>query len=352
MSEPVGNDVLTSHPVSKTHRAGIGAVAIGRNEGERLKRCLASLSVGNAAVVYVDSGSDDGSPEWARAQAAEVVELDLGVPFTAARARNAGFRRLREVAPALAFVQFVDGDCEISEGWQQAALAFMDKHPDVAAVAGRLRERAPGKSIYNWLCDHEWDGPAGEVRACGGIVVVRAIALDDVRGFRDDLIAGEEPELCVRLRAKGWRIWRLDAEMALHDADMTRFSQWWRRATRAGYAFAQGAHLHGAPPERHWVWESRRARLWGVWLPLACLACSVLLWPWGAAAWLIYPAQVLRQTVRNAGSLAERATLALFQVLARFPEGLGQIKFLRDRLLGRTARLIEYKRPSAPGRRR
>ena len=164
-----------------------------------------------------------------------------------------------------------------------------------------------------------------------------------MRGFRDDLIAGEEPELCVRLRAKGWRIWRLDAEMALHDADMTRFSQWWRRATRGGYAFAQGAHLHGARPERHWVWEARRAWLWGVWLPLACLACSVLLWPWGAAAWLIYPVQLLRQTVRNCGSLAERATLALFQVLARFPEGLGQIRFLRDRLLGRTARLIEYK---------
>ena len=112
---------------------------------------------------------------------------------------------------------------------------------------------------------------------------------------------------------------------------------------RAGYAFAQGAHLHGAPPERHWVWESRRAWLWGVWLPLACLACCAAAGPWGWAAWLVYPLQVLRQTVRNPGSLGERATLALFQVLARFPEGLGQIRFLRDRLLGRTARLIEYK---------
>ena len=147
----------------------------------------------------------------------------------------------------------------------------------------------------------------------------------------------------MRLRAKGWRIWRLDAEMALHDAAMTRFSQWWRRTMRGGYAFAQGAYLHGASPERHWVWESRRAWLWGIWLPLACLACGLLLGPWGWAAWLIYPLQVLRQTVRNPGPLADRATLAFFQVLARFPEAMGQIRFLRDRLLGRRARLIEYK---------
>jgi GT2 family glycosyltransferase len=321
----------------------LGAVAIGRNEGERLKRCLASLSEATAAVVYVDSGSSDGSAEWARSQGAEVVELDLDLPFTAARARNAGFQRLRQIAPSLAFVQFVDGDCELDPDWPQTGLAFLNTHADVAAVAGRRRERRPRRSVYNWLCDREWDNPAGEVRELGGDMMLRADVFDAVRGFRDDLIAGEEPELCVRLRAKGWRIWRLDAEMALHDADMTRFSQWWRRATRGGYAFAQGAHLHGAPPERHWVWEARRARLWGVWLPLGCLACSALLWPWGVAAWLIYPVQLLRQTVRNGGSLAERATLALFQVLARFPEGLGQIRFLRDRLLGRTGRLIEYK---------
>jgi GT2 family glycosyltransferase len=319
-----------------------GAVAIGRNEGDRLKTCLASLS-GAAAVVYVDSGSTDGSVQWARQHGADVIELDMSLPFTAARARNAGFRRLQEVAPGLAYVQFVDGDCEIDPRWPEAAASFLAAHPDVAAVAGRLRERCPSRSVYNWLCDREWDGPAGEVRACGGIAMIRAAALDAVGGYRDDLIAGEEPELCVRLRAKGWRIWRLDAEMALHDAAMTRFAQWWRRATRGGYGFAQGAYLHGAPPERHWVWESRRARLWGLWLPLACLACGLALGPWGWAAWLIFPLQVLRQTLRNQGPLADRATLALFQMLARFPEAWGQIRFLRDRLLGRQARLIEYK---------
>jgi GT2 family glycosyltransferase len=322
--------------------ARFGAVAIGRNEGERLKQCLKSLGT-PAATVYVDSGSTDGSALWARSQGAEVIELDLSTPFTAARARNVGFRRLRELIPDLAYVQFVDGDCELAEDWPQGATSFLDSHPDVAAVSGRLQERYPERSVYNRLCDREWNAPTGEVSACGGIVMMRASALETIGAYRDDLIAGEEPEACVRLRKKGWRIWRLDIDMALHDAAMMHFRQWWRRAVRAGYAFAQGAHMHGALPERHFVWESRRAQLWGIWLPLACLAAGLAFRPWGWAAWLIYPLQMLRQTLRNRGPLRQRALLALFQVLARFPETWGQIRFKRDRLFGRQARLIEYK---------
>jgi glycosyltransferase involved in cell wall biosynthesis len=319
-----------------------GAVAIGRNEGERLKRCLISLS-GAATVVYVDSGSTDGSAEWARNHGAEVIELDRESTFTAARARNAGFKHLRKLAPRLPYVQFVDADCELLQVWPQYAISHLNTHPDAAAACGRRRERYPERSIYNRLCDWEWDRPPGEVRAFGGDVMMRVDALESVGGYRDDVIAGEDDELCVRLRAARWRIWRLDAEMTLHDAAMTRFGQWWRRSTRAGYAFAQGAHLHGARPERHFAWESRRARLWGIWLPLGCIAVGLAFSPWGWGAWLIYPLQMLRQTVRNRGPLLDRAQLALFQTLARFPEALGQIKFIRDRLIDRQGHLIEYK---------
>lgn len=318
-----------------------GVIAIGRNEGDRLKQCLRSLSEA-AAIVYVDSGSSDGSVRRARDRGADVVELDTTRSFTAARARNAGFQFLRHKFPDLRYVQFIDGDCELRQGWAAQALSVLETHEGVAAVCGRRRERFPERSAYNWLCDREWEGAAGEIRACGGDIMMRIKALAAVDGYRDDLIAGEEPELCVRLRAAGWRIWRLDAEMTWHDAAMTCFAQWWRRAIRAGYAYAQGAALHGAPPERHWVWEVRRAWLWGFWLPLACLLAGIV-HPWGWTAWLIYPLQVLRQTLRNQGSLRERATLASFQMLARFAEAFGQLKFLRDRLLRRQARLIEYK---------
>src|SRR5216683_7948625 len=137
-----------------------GVVIIGRNEGERLRRCLESASTG-AAVVYVDSGSTDGSAQWARNHGADVIELDLSVPFTAARARNAGFRRLKEIAPQIHYVQFVDGDCELQEDWLQRAVFFLDSHADVGVVCGRRRERDPDKSVYNWLCDQEWQTPTG-----------------------------------------------------------------------------------------------------------------------------------------------------------------------------------------------
>jgi glycosyltransferase involved in cell wall biosynthesis len=319
-----------------------GAVAIGRNEGERLKRCLRSLCAAHA-VVYVDSGSSDGSQESAREQGVHVVELDMGLPFTAARARNAGFGRLRELAPYLAYVQFVDGDCELVKGFSDQAIAFLSTNAGVAAVCGRRSELYPSRSIYNQLCDWEWNGPVGEISAFGGDVMIRVDALSSVGGYRDDLIAGEEPELCVRLRAAGWRIWRLPIKMTLHDAAMTCFSQWWRRTSRAGYAFAQGAHLHGTAPERHWVWESRRALLWGAFVPITCVVAGACFSPWGWSAFLIYPLQILRQAVRLRGPLHARLQLALFQTLARFPECLGQFKFIRDRLLGRQARLIEYK---------
>lgn len=319
-----------------------GAIAIGRNEGERLRCCLRSLSTATL-VVYVDSGSTDGSAQWARDQGVCVVELDMSIPFTAARARNVGFQRLQEVAPEVRFVQFIDGDCELNEGWSEHAISFLESHPEVAVVCGRLRERYPNRTIYNWLCDKEWDRPPGEVRACGGIAMMRADAFAAVGGYRENIIAGEEPELCFRLREAGFHIWRLDYDMALHDAAITQFSQWWRRALRAGHAFAQGVYLHGASPERYYVREFCRAWFFGILLPTTLLISGLVFGPWGWATWLIYPLHVLQKIVRSSGPLGDRALLALFDVLGHFPQACGQIKFIYDRMLAREASLIEYK---------
>lgn len=320
----------------------LGVVVIGRNEGARLRICFESLPRG-AAVVYVDSGSSDGSLDLARARQIEAIELDLSIPFTAARARNAGFLRVQSMFPGIQYVHFVDGDCELHPQWASTACAFLETRPDVAAVCGRLRERNPGASIYNWLCDKEWDRPSGEISSCAGNVMMRASAFQSLGGYREEVIAAEEDELCVRLRAARWRIWRLPDEMALHDAAMFHFHQWWHRTRRAGYAFAQGAHLHGAPPERHFVWESRRAWLWGILLPLCCVVIGLAWWPFGWILVLAYPLQLLRLISKESGILPDRIRLATFQLLARFPEGLGQLAFLRDRLLRVRPRLIEHK---------
>ncbi|WP_306751785.1 glycosyltransferase [Paracoccus actinidiae] len=315
----------------------IGAVAIGRNEGARLRSCLASLQGRAKRIVYVDSGSSDSSPEVAAAAGAEVVALDLARPFTAARARNEGFERLMGLGTP-EYVQFIDGDCELQPGWLKAAVAFLDSRPDVAAVCGRRRERHPGRSVYNRLIDREWDTPLGEAAACGGDVLMRAEAFRAAGGFDPRLIAGEEPELCVRLRATGWQIWRLDAEMTLHDAAITRFGQWWRRARRAGHAYAEGAAMHGAAPERHRVAQTRRALIWGLALPMAVLVLAPLAPPLALLLALAWPVQVARLT-RRSGDLSE----ALFLTLGKIPEAIGVLDYHLGRLSGRRRGLIEYK---------
>ncbi|WP_372521473.1 glycosyltransferase family 2 protein [Sulfuricaulis sp.] len=321
----------------------IGVVIIGRNEGERLRKCLESVKKNANRVVYVDSGSTDGSVAMVLDKGLGIVELDLSKPFTAARARNEGFKKLLALAPSLAYVQFVDGDCEIAGDWLETAAAFLDEHDDVAMLCGRLRERYPERSIYNMLCDIEWDRPAGASKACGGIAMVRAGAFKNASGYRADLIAGEEPELCVRLRAVGWKVWRLDAEMALHDTAMTRLGQWWKRALRGGYAFAEGVHLHGAPPERHCVRESRSAWFWGLGIPVLTVGLVIWLGPLGMVMLLIYPLQIVRLALRGTRGVRENWWRALFLVLGKFPEAMGQVKFLYNRRVGKTARLIEYK---------
>jgi GT2 family glycosyltransferase len=322
----------------------IGVVAIGRNEGERLKRCLESLRGTVKDIVYVDSGSTDDSVAFSLALGITVVELDLSLPFTAARARNAGFSKLLELQPAMDYVFFVDGDCEVIKGWLQIAGRYLDEHPDFAVVYGFRRERFPEKSVYNMLCDVEWlDYPTGETKYCGGDALIRVSAFRQVHGYRPDLICWEEPEMCVRLHQAGWRIWRSLDVMTLHDAAIYRFSQWWKRMQRAGYGSAQAVALHGSPPGRHGVLESRRAWTWGLLLPLLSLVMVFCFGPLGLLILLAYPLQIVRIALVGKHSARKNWWRAGALTLGKFPEVQGQLQFMLNRVRGGQARLIEYK---------
>jgi GT2 family glycosyltransferase len=328
-----------------------GLIAIGRNEGERLERCLNSALQETDRVVYVDSGSTDGSVAFARSLGVEVVELDTALPFTAARARNRGIARLVDRWPDVEYIQVVDGDCEFAAGWFARAAEFLDGEARCGVVCGRRRERHPDASIYNRLTDLEWDTPVGVAKSCGGDAVFRRTAIEKAGGYRDSLIAGEEPELCVRLRAAGWTVHRLDAEMTLHDAAMTRFSQYWKRAKRAGHAYAEGAAIHGRGPDRHGVKQVRSALVWGLGLPLVAVAAawwtfgvSVLVWP---GLWGVQAARIMRMH-RRAGRSGRDAWLAgVFTMLAKPAQAMGVLLYWRRRLTGARATLIEYKGAAA-----
>lgn len=321
----------------------VGIIIIGRNEGERLVRCLDSLRERHPFTLYVDSGSTDGSIDEARGRGVEVLNLDMSIPFTAARARNAGAQALAARYPDLQYIQFVDGDCALQPDWIDSAVAFLEAHRDVAVVFGTQREREPEATLYNTLMDMEWDTPLGYCDSCAGNAMFRWSAFAQVGGFRDTLIAGEEPELCIRVRRAGAKVFHLDAPMAIHDADMTRLGQWWMRTVRAGHAFAEGAALHGGSAERHFVRESRSDLVWGLVIPVLILALAIGHSPWWLLGLLLYPVQVLRVAARGRWGTRRNLLYAGFVVLAKFPSLFGALTYHWRWLTHKSPRLIEYK---------
>jgi glycosyltransferase involved in cell wall biosynthesis len=320
----------------------IGVVVIGRNEGARLIACLASIKSEASSIVYVDSGSTDGSTAAAEGRGAFVVNLDLRRPFTAARARNEGFLALKTRKPNIRFVQFIDGDCTLVDDWLDAAAAFLNEHEKVAVVFGQLRERNPAASVYNQLCDLEWHIPVGEALTCGGNVLVRVEAFEAAGGFRPELIGGEEPELCVRLRERGWKVWRVGAEMGLHDAAMMRFSQWWLRSVRWGYALAEISRLHWASPVGIWRREFISTLFWGIFLPLT-ICFATLIYPLAIGSVMVYPLKLCWMALGWGPTSSESWMRATFTTLAKFPACQGILKFYRYHFRHKTAKAIEYK---------
>ncbi len=326
--------------------AAVALVVIGRNEARHLRCSLPAVVDHFVRIVYVDSGSSDNSREIARDHGVEVVELDMSTPFTAARARNAGLAVLNS-DPSIRYLQFIDGDCELISGYIDRAIDFLEAHNEYAMVCGRRLERYPERSIFNRLCHLEWNTPLGDTDYCGGDVTVRRSALQAVNGYNADLIAGEDPELCVRLRQAGWKIYRIDANMTWHDANITHLSQWWKRQQRTGHAFAEGAFLHGGSEQRHWVRETRSNWFWGG-VFFAALIGGLVISPWLWSVLLLFPLQALRLAFKAPAPVSResfpiRLLYGLDCFLAKIPEFIGQLRFLMGRLMHRRQKLIEYK---------
>jgi glycosyltransferase involved in cell wall biosynthesis len=335
----------------------LSIVVIGRNEGQRLARCLDSLLgvekdlhglSGGVEVVYADSGSSDGSPELARERGAEVVAIESARP-TAALGRNAGWRKAR--AP---FVLFLDGDTVLHPDFAVAALAEMEQDARLAVVCGNRREIRPGDSIFNRVLDLDWIYPPGYTEFCGGDALMRRAALEEVDGYDETLIAGEEPEMCRRMRARGWKILHIDQPMTGHDLAMTRWSQYWKRATRAGYAYSEVSARFRQSGDPFWA-ADRRANLvrGSFWLGgslLAVLASAALLRWEPLAVWILFVLLMgARSSWKARWKSRDWATLwlcGLHSHLQQVPILVGQFQHWRDRRAGRGRGLIEYKEAS------
>jgi GT2 family glycosyltransferase len=342
-STPASHD---AHEVPEKTDPHVGVVVIGRNEGERLMRCLDSLAragVDDENIVYVDSGSSDGSVDRVRARGVDAIAIEP--PFTAAKGRNAGIKHLTAKLSDLFAIQFVDGDCEYFPAWIDVASKAMRDDPTICAVTGVQHERRPDATVYNLLCDVEWTGVVGEIDSFAGNVMVRVTALSEtetVTGqlYDPTLIAGEDPEFSIRIRkTTGLRVVRIDEPICLHDVDMTKLSQWWKRNVRAGHAFAQVSRLHGDAPLHFWKRETRSNWIWGAALPLALppLAAPAYV----SLFWRIYRGARARGLDPHAARV-----YAFFTAVGKVPQALGQAKYWWNQLRGVQSRIIEYKTPA------
>lgn len=318
----------------------VGFVVIGRNEGPRLEQCLRSVLAVSAQVIYADSASSDGSDDRAQKLGVAVTRLTDDGRLSAARGRNAGYAELQSRFPDCEFVMFIDGDCILQPDFMSKAIAWMRDHSKAAVVCGQRFEAYPRQSIYNALCDQEWNTPVGRATECGGDAVVRRSALDEVGGYRSDLRAGEEPEMTARMRAAGWEIWRIDARMTEHDARILNLRQWWRRTQRGGFGYAQVWSATRSLPQRIYAKQLRSAFAWAIGFPaLVILAAVMFKAPLALLAIpLGYAVQLARIAARSQG--AHRGTKAALILLAKFPEAGGALRFF---LTGNSRNMAEYK---------
>ncbi len=327
----------------------VSVVVIGRNEGPRLRGCLASVAAmlrngWEAEVIYVDSGSADGSPELAQAMGAQVIGLRPELP-TAALGRNAGWRAARGE-----FILFLDGDTVLAPEFAARALpAFVDDQ--VAVVWGHRRELFPERSVYNRVLDLDWIYAPGLAAFCGGDALFRRKVLEMTAGFDETLIAGEEPELCRRILALGGVILHVDLPMTGHDLAITGFGQYWRRATRAGHAYAEVSERFRGSGAAFWEEEVRRNQVRAGMLcggsVVILTAAAVLQSWWPVTAGVGLAAAVVARTAWKARwKSRDWGTLLLYGVHSQFqqvPIWWGQERFRRRRRAGERVALVEYK---------
>lgn len=318
----------------------IAVVIIGRNEGERLVRCINSVLAQDVLAVYVDSASNDSSIANAQKAGIDFIELDATVPLSAARARNAGYDWLKKSQGSVRYVHFIDGDCELDPGWLDKAVKCLDEDLTIGALCGRLREKDRDRNIFSRLSDMGWYIPPGEIEVCGGIVTIRSDIFEKLAGFDANLIAGEEPEFYLRLRSEGYRILCLDEEMGFHDSDIDSYYQWFTRSSRTGFAYAN------AKEWGYWQKERRSLIIWGGLLPLIFLASLFPVPLLSVAIVLLYIFQVFRsyKSLNIPYGRGDRLTLASFFIIDKFSEFFGYLKYNWAKWCKKNQTIIEYKK--------
>ena len=196
----------------------ISFIVIGKNEGERLQRCLASVhtvvkqyGIAEWEIIYVDSRSCDNSIQIAKELDATVFQITG--ECNAAIARNIG---AKEAKGDILF--FIDGDMELQPGFLQKVLAN-DKpvYPFLSGIFDDIVHDTEWNYLYTTRRHHLKEGDTDSFSATtGGLFLITKELWDKVGGMDNRLKRSQDYDLGLRLAKMGYPLCRKAIVAAKH----------------------------------------------------------------------------------------------------------------------------------------
>ena len=343
VEETIPDSTTQQRRESHEQSAVTGVVVVGGKKNVSPEAAIRSAGDGRA-IVFVSSGQGIDELAVARRAGAVIVEPGERPHNTSGRARNAGYRQLKKIAPHMRYVQFINADTALDPDWLNVAERFMERRPEVSVIEGQRRDRLGNPVPYERSKEKKTREMEGEIQWVQNSAMMRADTFESVGGFRGDLTVAETKDLCVRMRRRGSHIWRLKAPMMIRKTKPKKFGAWWSERNAAGFENAYTASLHGGPPERLGVMETARAMVWGFLFPFGVIAAALI----GAAGAsflapltparqvfgtiillgvLVYAAKFLASVVQRGPFKASSWSGAFRAVFGAVPECLGVMQF-------------------------
>ena len=217
------------------------------NEEKRIAACLHAAVLAlkglDAELLVVDSVSTDRTVDIARSFPVRIVQFDDAAQRSCGAAVELGWRHSRGD-----LIYVLDADMLLQVGFLQQAMAYLQSHPHVAAVGGNLLDTS-----LRTVADRQRARVSAalvaprEVSELGGGGLYRRNAIAQV-GYlaHQSLVAYEEAELGVRLRACGWTLVRLPQTAVLHEGhpenNLQMLSRLWANGrAKSGATFLKSA---------------------------------------------------------------------------------------------------------------
>ena len=213
------------------------------NITEAIESALRAVELVGGEVILADSCSTDRTVALAAQFPIRIVQLSIPGERCCGIGPQLGYQHsLGE------FVYILDGDMQLVARFLPEALAFMRKHPDAASVGGRVIETNMESLEYVARRDRASQHMnSGLVDRLDGGGLYRRTAIEEVGYLSNrNLHSYEEFDLATRLRAKGWKLWRLPVDAVTHHGHDTPPYQLLVRRWRNNYLSGIGELVRAA----------------------------------------------------------------------------------------------------------